>query len=172
MYIRTQEGLGQQVKPIQEGRLTTEINDALRRGLWTHAVGRRVLAGNRDENLLTDMVFFARHPERQGRRLKRGEQRFKRLRQEWLDIRNLVVRPALGARFWEQDPTSLPVPPLDPTMKALTDNEIAEIARVARTEAVQRCRVRAPAQHALCRNEGALTEGDVIRRIYSLQKRQ
>jgi GH25 family lysozyme M1 (1,4-beta-N-acetylmuramidase) len=48
--------------------------------------------GVRDENILTDMVFHARHPELGGRRLRREEQRLIR---EWLDIRDRSVRPTL-----------------------------------------------------------------------------
>jgi hypothetical protein len=50
--------------------------------------------GVRDENGLTDMVFFARHPERQGRALSSNEQQ---LIQEWIGIRDRLVRPALRA---------------------------------------------------------------------------
>jgi hypothetical protein len=53
-----------------------------------------IQGGVRDENHLTDMVFNARHPERGGQRLQQKEQK---LVQEWLDIRDRLVRPALLA---------------------------------------------------------------------------
>lgn len=56
------------------------IQGALRRGV-------------RDENQLTNLVFFARHPERRGQRLQPHE---RRLVQEWLDIRNRLTRPTLA----------------------------------------------------------------------------
>jgi len=56
------------------------------------AIQRAIQQGNRDENQLTDMIFNARHPERHGRRLQPSEQR---LVQEWLKIRDSLVRPAL-----------------------------------------------------------------------------
>jgi D-alanyl-D-alanine carboxypeptidase-like protein len=48
--------------------------------------------GERDENRLTNIVFFARHPERGGRPIARGETQ---LAQEWTRIRDEIVRPAL-----------------------------------------------------------------------------
>ena len=51
-------------------------------------------AGERDENTLTDLVFFERHPELGGRRVRADERELVR---EWLQIRDMVVRPALRA---------------------------------------------------------------------------
>jgi len=48
--------------------------------------------GQRDANRLADIIFHARHQERGGRPIARGETR---LAQEWLWIRDSVVRPAL-----------------------------------------------------------------------------
>lgn len=55
-----------------------------------------IAAGNRDENALTDLEFYARHPERklyQDSRIQPGE---KAAIKEWLSIRDTVVRPALA----------------------------------------------------------------------------
>lgn len=52
----------------------------------------RLEAGERDENVLTDFVFFGRHPERQYQPIRAGE---KQLAAEWVAIRDQVVRPAL-----------------------------------------------------------------------------
>jgi murein DD-endopeptidase MepM/ murein hydrolase activator NlpD len=57
------------------------------------AVSSAFLGGNTDENKLTDMIFFARHPERNGEKLKTYE---KALIQEWLNLRNNVVRPIIA----------------------------------------------------------------------------
>lgn len=51
-----------------------------------------IASGNRDENALTDLEFFARHPERGGARIEKGD---KALAKEWIQIRDDVVRPAL-----------------------------------------------------------------------------
>lgn len=53
----------------------------------------RIEGGERDENALTDFVFFGRHPERQYQPIGAGE---KQLAAEWLAIRDQVVRPALA----------------------------------------------------------------------------
>jgi hypothetical protein len=55
------------------------------------AIGRNI----RNENALSDLVFFSRHPERNGRLISRGEPNFKGLSEEWLLIRGCLVRPAL-----------------------------------------------------------------------------
>lgn len=50
--------------------------------------------GERNENTLTDLIFFERHPERGGRSLRTDERDLVR---EWLQIRDTLVRPALRA---------------------------------------------------------------------------
>src|SRR5262249_25930527 len=59
------------------------------------AIKLAVASGHRDENRLTNLVFFKRHPGRQGRPLSKGEPGFSDLNREWLDIRDRLVRPAL-----------------------------------------------------------------------------
>jgi len=56
------------------------------------AIRTAIQSGVRDENRLTDIVFNTRHPERGGQRLQPNEQQ---LAQEWLNIRDHLVRPAL-----------------------------------------------------------------------------
>ena len=48
--------------------------------------------GISDENKLTNFVFYAHHPELGGRRIRKDE---RALAQEWLQIRNVLVRPSL-----------------------------------------------------------------------------
>lgn len=67
----------------------------LKGGLAAAAVKLAIRYGQRDENQLTNMVFFARHPERNGRSLSATEPNFQQLSREWLDIRDRIVRPAL-----------------------------------------------------------------------------
>lgn len=57
------------------------------------ALKNRIDAGERDENVLTDVVFFGRHPERQYQPLAKHEVG---LQAEWLAIRDGTVRPALA----------------------------------------------------------------------------
>lgn len=84
------EGSGEATTTATLGQLT----DALRRGLWSVAIRLAIQRGVRDENRLTDTVFYARHPERRNQRLQSHE---RPLIQEWLDIRDRLVRPALRA---------------------------------------------------------------------------
>jgi hypothetical protein len=63
-------------------------------GLTLHAVSR-ILAGERDVNTLTNLIFYARHPDLPlGHKIQPHE---KVLAQEWLNIRERGVRPVLRA---------------------------------------------------------------------------
>jgi N-acetylmuramoyl-L-alanine amidase/Extensin-like protein C-terminus len=66
-----------------------------------------IARGIRDESRLTDLVFAARHPERQGRRLQPDE---RPLIAEWLDIRSRLVRPALAGPAPAPAPAAVPIP--------------------------------------------------------------
>jgi hypothetical protein len=68
---------------------------ALGAGLEGTAIRLAVLWGQRDANVLANLVFFHRHPERDGRALRRDEPAFAALSREWVAIRDTVVRPAL-----------------------------------------------------------------------------
>lgn len=48
-----------------------------------------------DENRLADNIFFRRHPERKGQKIRTGERDFQKLSAEWLTIRDKIVRPRL-----------------------------------------------------------------------------
>jgi D-alanyl-D-alanine dipeptidase len=67
-------------------------------GVESVAIRLAVTFGYRDENQLTNLVFFFRHPERKGSKLQKGEPGFKSLSREWLEIRNNLVRPILAGR--------------------------------------------------------------------------
>jgi hypothetical protein len=82
------------------------VQYALARGMEPLSVRLAILWGQRDENKLTNMVFFARHPERDGRKLTRDEPEFALLSQEWLAIRDELVRPALAASTDKPSPTT------------------------------------------------------------------
>ena len=59
-----------------------KLQDAIRRG-------------EQDENKLTNLIFFARHPERGSRKLTREDPQFAPLAREWQAILSGIVRPAL-----------------------------------------------------------------------------
>ena len=56
-----------------------------------------IASGNRDENNLTNTLFFARHPELSGQKLSSGLPNYSQLSQEWIQIRSAIVRPALNS---------------------------------------------------------------------------
>ncbi|MDM0018915.1 M15 family metallopeptidase [Variovorax saccharolyticus] len=66
--------------------------DALQARNESLAIQRAASAGFRDENTLTDLVFFARHPERNGAPLRSGEAGLAALGAEWVAIRDRLVR--------------------------------------------------------------------------------
>ena len=74
-----------------------------------------IAIGNRDENQLTNLVFFTRHPELGGQKLTPGLPNYASLSQEWLQIRNNVIRPLL--------PGTLPSAPV-PAQPTLSQREI------------------------------------------------
>jgi len=105
------------------GRLPRAVIDALRQGLEQLGVNLAIQSGARDENRLSNMIFFMRHRERNGRILVKGEPNFKNLSEEWLRIRDRLVRPALFKAFFaEYDRRSSPDPtlgvPANPRMSA------------------------------------------------------
>ncbi len=69
------------------------LADAVKSGALTLEAVSRILAGERDVNILTNLIFYARHPKLPaGYKIQRHE---KELAREWLDIRDRVVRPVL-----------------------------------------------------------------------------
>ncbi len=75
------------------GDLFERFWELLRQGQESAAIAEAKAGGITDVNELTNLVFFARHPEMNGRRIETHETA---LADEWLDIRENVVKPALG----------------------------------------------------------------------------
>lgn len=89
-------------------QLPAAVVRALSMGHEALAVRLAIFFGQRDANKLTNMVFFARYPKRQGRKLQPGEPGFQRLSREWLTIRDELVRPALAGRSAPPSPPASP----------------------------------------------------------------
>ena len=69
----------------------------IRAGQENLAVTHAIRNGETDPNQLTNLVFFARHPEFNGQPIRvEDRQRV----QEWLQIRDKIVRPALAQARW------------------------------------------------------------------------
>ena len=64
-------------------------------GMESVLVRSAMRSGTTNENSLTDLIFFRRHPERNGRAISRSDSDFQRLIQESLSIRDTLVRPIL-----------------------------------------------------------------------------
>jgi hypothetical protein len=95
------------------GMLPKVIADAVRQGTITLQVALAIMSGQRDVATLTNMLFYARHPELPtGYKIKEEENPFV---QQWLDIRDRIVLPllrALGsARSTVGAPSSTPSAP-------------------------------------------------------------
>lgn len=89
--------------------LDHQLRTALAARRWPQAINAAYALGTRDENTLTDLVFSAAHPERQGRPIAAHE---RALAQEWRRIRDALVRPELrrlSASAPPGSPSVLPV---------------------------------------------------------------
>jgi hypothetical protein len=71
-------------------------------------IAAQMARGIRDENKLTDAVFDDRRPEWTGKSLKNAQLS---LRQEWMQIRDGIVRPQLKQPAAIQPATPAPMPP-------------------------------------------------------------
>ena len=76
------------------------------------AVARLIRAGIHDENQLTNAVFFMGHTELDRRSLDPANPADKPLIEEWLRIRNTIVRPALKRQRAEPRPAAPRIPPV------------------------------------------------------------
>ncbi|TML61286.1 MAG: hypothetical protein E6G22_09660 [Actinobacteria bacterium] len=83
--------------------LSAAVLDALGRGLWSAAINLARAAGYRDVTQLTNIVFYFRHPEVTGRKIRPDE---RELAAEWISIRDRIVKPALRPA----PPTPTPTP--------------------------------------------------------------
>jgi subtilisin family serine protease len=71
------------------------VAEALGRKDWPRALALAIQAGRHDENDLTNVVFFARHPELQLGPLDPTNPKFTQLAAEWTAILKGEVRPAI-----------------------------------------------------------------------------
>jgi hypothetical protein len=100
-------GEGARHEPFEAGR----DDEAPTSYIETALVRSAIAAGRTDENTLCDMIFFKRHPERNGRLISRSEPDYGRLSSEWLTIRDALVRPILRGAPATPAPVPGPWPP-------------------------------------------------------------
>lgn len=92
------------------------LGGRFRSGVENLIIRSAIRSGTTNENQLTDLVFFRRHPERNGRAISTSEPNYRQLSQEWLSIRDTLVRPILRGTSPAPTPPSTPsTPPAAPT---------------------------------------------------------
>lgn len=110
----------------QPGALESHLIGLMNKGVFGLSVFTSIMAGERNANRLTDMIFFQRHPERKGRPISGNEQEAIR---EWKDIHATVVTPLLQmAGGGPTIPTS-PTIPTAPTTPSVPSQWAHAIAR-------------------------------------------
>jgi N-acetyl-anhydromuramyl-L-alanine amidase AmpD len=87
--------------------LPKQIASFVQSGALALKVALAMAAGERDAAKLTSMLFFIRHPERAGARIRPEE---KQLAREWLEIRDRIVEPALERLSASTPPAAVPSP--------------------------------------------------------------
>jgi subtilisin family serine protease len=75
------------------------VKDLIQNGKLTVEIGAAILGGEKNQNKLTDMIFFHQHPERtvNGKQvpISANESGYRQLRQEWLEIRSKIILPIM-----------------------------------------------------------------------------
>jgi len=77
----------------EDTTLVGSVKELLAKGYWSAAVTFAILTGERDRNKLANMVFWARHPELDGKKIPAGNTK---LAAEWKAIYATLVLPPLG----------------------------------------------------------------------------
>jgi GH25 family lysozyme M1 (1,4-beta-N-acetylmuramidase) len=98
------------------GSLADRFSQLVRSGQERLAIAEAFRNRHTDVNQLANMVFFARHPELKGRKLRPDE---RALTQEWLQVRDTLVQPTVARLNVEQSVSALPLTPVAPVGAAI-----------------------------------------------------
>ncbi len=97
-------------QPLKESFLPIElpnrflvVADALSKKDWPLAVQLAIQAGQYEEQQLTNLIFFAKHPELPPKKLDKNNPQFRQLSSDWIDILKKIVKPALERAFENDD---------------------------------------------------------------------
>jgi V8-like Glu-specific endopeptidase len=94
-------------QPLEESfdpsAIPADVAEALGKKDWSRALELAIQAGWRDENELTNLIFFARHPELPTERLDPKAPNFKLLSAEWSGILDREVWKAIEASATNTD---------------------------------------------------------------------
>lgn len=82
--------VGTSTAPAYPTAVTTSPQNA-----ESQIVANAIAAGKKDENALTNLVFYRRHPELGGKPISKNLSNYNALVSEWMNIRSIVVRPLL-----------------------------------------------------------------------------
>jgi LAS superfamily LD-carboxypeptidase LdcB len=88
------------VQDTARSLFTKSISDSAQRAILTLEAAFAILSGERNENKLTDMIFYSHYPQFQGQKISKNDPKV----QEWLNIRQNLVRPALAKIQQQQFP--------------------------------------------------------------------
>jgi len=93
-FRKPQDGPSPQ-ESFDPSTIPPEVADALGKKDWPKALELALKAGWHDENDLTDLIFFNRHPDLPIAPLDPGLPKIRRLQNEWRSIRDSEIRPAI-----------------------------------------------------------------------------
>ncbi len=93
--IPSQPGVSKPSAASSIASLPKILADAVRQGAISMQVALAIVTGQRDANTLTNLVFYAKHPELPVGYKIQGHQR--NLAQQWVDIKERIIRPLLQA---------------------------------------------------------------------------
>ena len=97
--------------------------------------------GLKHENDFADAVYWQMHPERVRQRIAKTDPAYARLRRDWLDARDLLIRPVYGAIRSGVDLGRNPLPVSQLAPKSLpTSSEILRICRLYGEDVAGRCK--------------------------------
>jgi hypothetical protein len=97
-------------------------------------------SGLKYENNFADAVYWQMHPERVRQRIAKTDPSYARLRRDWLDARDLLIRPLYGAIRSGVDLGRNPLPVSQLAPKSVpTAAEIVRICRLSGEEVAGRC---------------------------------
>jgi transposase-like protein len=94
--IPSQPGVSKPSAASSIASLPKILADAVRQGAISMQVALAIVTGQRDANTLTNLVFYAKHPELPVGYKIQSHQR--NLAQQWVDIKERIIRPLLQAR--------------------------------------------------------------------------
>jgi hypothetical protein len=125
------------------------------------------------ENEFTDVIYWQLHPERVRQRIKKSDPAYARLRRDWLDARDLFIRPLFGAVRAERDAfLTLPTSHLEPD-SIPSKSDVVRICRFYGDEVVARCKAKHDTDHCYIqriRGEVACVDRILKRKRLTLEK--